>query len=706
MTKSWLLISMFFIIMLPALSQQGAEFRALPTATSHFGNYIYLVDKNDLDDSANYAALNYFIIKRATINAALDSSYSNTLEKELKVVGEARTPKNARELRGVLSDDGIKAFKEAFKLKTDDEIISFIKLHPNPKDYIFFYSQIETRIALRHVFLDKDVKEGVAYLYYIYSVDKQNNQKLWGRAVALGKAGNYMLPYFKAISLKPIVKDSSVSLEWKVPININLDNIPKPSKRLAFDNEGNLYNSFFAPHSIRAVVNVYEDDKWQKQPGLLFPQTNNTGDTLDFRFFKKAKLGSAISASITLEDEIYNEGRQSDTINAFIVTEKNAPRIYYLKVKDTLNGIALSWHPVTTSPYLAGIQIIRYGLDKQIDTLPLLPIEDTFFWDNGVRAGVNYRYEVRVLYLPGIATYQTVPASGFGVVTKFSRPSPPNNLSATNEGKHIRLNWEAANDPTIAAYFVYRGLKPNKLSSITGMIKEKTYLDTTMELKGGSQYYYAVLSQNLMQDTSIYSNVVQAMPNRKLTVNPPTEMTFYYTNGILNVLWKDIRLMDNQIESYIVQKRKKSEEGFTYLTQQPTIITTLQDSLIEAGITYQYRVASLSFRGDTSQFSEIFEYTLPKKRVDVLNDFTLLNTTKGITISLPTVLIGDRKAYNIFRRKVSEENFSKIATVPADQFLYEDTKVAKGETYFYAVSITETDGREGKMGMSVSIRKN
>jgi len=690
----------------PIFAQSGVQIRELPAASSHLGNYIYLIDKNDLDDTINYKTLNYFIIKRATINAALDSSYSTKLEKELKEVGEARTPKSAKELRGILSDEGIKAFKKAFKLKNDDEIIDFIKQHPNPSDYIFFYSQIETRIALRHVFLDKDVKEGVAYLYYIYSVDKQNNQKLWGRAVALGKAGNYMLPYFKAISLKPIVKDSSVSMEWKVPININLDNIPKPLKRLAFDKEGNIYNSYFSPHSIRAVVSVYEDETWQKQPGLLFPQTNNTGDTLYFRFFKKCNPGSAVSASLTLEDEIYNVGKQSDTINAFIVTDKNAPRIYSLKVKDTLNGIALTWHPVAQSPFLAGIQIVRYGLDKQVDTLPLLPIEDTFFWDNGVRAGVNYRYEVRVLYLPGIATYQTVAASGFGVLTKFFRPSPPNNLTATNEGKHIRLNWEATNDPTIAGYFVYRGFNQNKLSLMTGMIKANTYLDTTMELKGGSQYYYAVVSQNLIQDTSIYSNLVQATPDRKLDIDPPKEVTFYCANGTLNVLWKDIRLMDNRVESYIVQKKKKGDDWFSYITQQPLTITSLQDSIIEAGITYQYRVASLSFRGDTSQFSETFEYTLPKKRVDELNDFTLLNTAKGIAVSLPTVFIGGRKAYNIFRRKISEDNFNKIATIPADQFLYEDTRVVKGETYFYAVSIIETDGREGKMGMSGSIKKN
>ena len=185
----------------------------------------------------NYKKLDYFIIKRATINAALDSGYSTLLEKELKIVGEARTPNSARELGRLLSDEGIKALKKAYKLKPDEEIINFIKLHPNPKDYVFFYGQIETRMALKHVFLDKDIKEGEAYLYYIYAVDKQNNQKLWGRAVAFGKAGNYRLPYFKAIGSKPEVRDSSISLEWKVPININLDTIAKPSKRLAFDRE-------------------------------------------------------------------------------------------------------------------------------------------------------------------------------------------------------------------------------------------------------------------------------------------------------------------------------------------------------------------------------------------------------------------------------------------------------------------------------------
>ena len=384
----------------------------------------------------------------------------------------------------------------------------------------------------------------------------------------------------------------------------------------------------------------------------------------------------------------------------------NAPRLTFLTVKDTLNAIYLSWHPLPNSPFLSGVQIIRYGLDKDLDTLPLLPITDTSFFDYKIKAGVNYRYEVRALYLPGMAAYQTLPANTFGTLTKFSRPAPPYNLSVANEGKNIRLNWQVAEDPTIDAYFVFRGLTPNKLNLLPGRITEKTFLDTTAELSGGSQYFYAVMCQNLKQDSSIYSNVVVVIPNRKLNIPPPTEMKFYFANHVLNLMWQDSRQVNNQVEGFLLQKKLKEQDTFITISKKPLLLNSFKDSAIEAGIGYQYRVASVSFRGDTGSFSETFEYTLAKNRVDILSNFYLVNTDNGITVSLPNATYGNRKAYNIYKRKSTEKGFVKIASIPATQFLYEDTDVEEGTAYHYRVSITETDGREGATGMSVStVRK-
>lgn len=706
MTKQSLFLFSLTFLKLFSFAQQGRQYHILPTASSKSGNYIHLVLPTDFADTGAFAKIEYFIIKRARITNAFDTSSAFDIEKQLKDVGVARLPKNGKDLRAILSGDEIQDFKKAFMLKTDDELIGFINKHLDPKVYFFFYHKIETKILLRHVFFDKDVKQGDAYIYYVYTVDKQNHQQLWGKTKPMmGKAGNYMLPYFKSFGLKPVVHDSSLTFLWQLPINIDYADLPKPSKRLDFDKEGDFYHVFFNHIGITAKVTCYEDGKWQTIPKVLFPQLNKTEDTLTYVYFKRCLPGTAVSAYITTQDDIYNEGSSSDTINAFVFTENNAPRILSFKVKDTLNALELTWNPVVDNPYLAGIQIIRYGAHDDVDTLPLLPIASTTYFDHDVKAGVNYRYNARLLYLPGVVTFQTMPASNFGTVTKFSRPAPPFNLTATNEGKYIRLNWKVANDPTIANFFVYRGLTPKKLNLLPGMIHGETYLDTTPGLKGAYQYYYAVSSQNLMQDTSIYSNLVSITPNRPININPPNDMSFYLSNGVLNVMWRDSRMMDNQIESFLVQKRKKGESEFSFLTMKPLNDIRLSDSAVEAGIVYQYRVASLSYKGDTSGYSEIFDYVLPKKRVEVLNNFTLSNSLNGIMISLPPVVKGSRSLFNIYRKSNIEKDFIKVASIPADQFKFEDTKVVNGWIYNYAITITESDFREGVKGMPSSIKR-
>jgi fibronectin type 3 domain-containing protein len=163
--------------------------------------------------------------------------------------------------------------------------------------------------------------------------------------------------------------------------------------------------------------------------------------------------------------------------------------------------------------------------------------------------------------------------------------------------------------------------------------------------------------------------------------------------------------MNNQIQSYLLQKKELGSDSFSFLTTNPINGIVYQDSGVEVGKTYQYRVASVSFKGDTSKYSEIFNYSLPKERVEVLNDIILTNSHAGIKLILPSVIFANRKAYNIFRRTEQENKFKKIATISANQFSFIDKNVQKGVAYFYSVSITEKDLREGEMGIPVSIRR-
>ncbi len=678
-------------------------------ASSPMGNFVYLFNGNDLQDSALLANTDYFEIKRTKLTGGFDSAGLQVMEKTLTVVGNARKCATIKELKSFYTEKLIYSMKRVFKLKTDEALFTHFKKFDQPLNFFTFYFLIETRLALGHVFLDKDVKEGEAYLYYVYRIDKNKKRTFWGKTAIWSKIGNYKLNAFKPILASRQLRDSSLAIQWAVPLSVNLDTLAKPSKRLPFDFEGMMYNNFFYPTSIKAKLSLCVNDEWKNIEGIMNAMPNKTEDTLFFSFLQKQLPGDIVRASIQLEDEVHNQGNRSDTVNAFIITDKNAPRITRLNIRDTLNAIAISWTQLKQSPYLSGVQIIKYGSEDKGDTLALLPITDTIFIDYDIKIGINYRYEVRALYQPAMAVYQTIPSSGVATLLKLSRPAPPFNLKAMQEGKNIRLNWDVAKDPTIESFFIYRGITPTKLSLLPARVPCCTFLDTTMEMSGGSQYFYSVNCQNIKQDSSIYSNIVSIVPNRKLKISPPTDIHFYVANERLNLSWQDSRRFDNNIKGYLVEKRVKEsvDSNFKLITPNFLNVSFFKDTAkVNVGLTYQYRTYSISYKGDTSDASEIFEWDLPKARVDVLDKFYVLPKPKTLTVSIPPVTYENRKSYKIFRRKEPEQDFKLIATIPATQFLYDDPDAERSGIYHYCIAIIHADGREGRRSMEYAITKN
>ncbi len=694
-----------FCLAAPSIGQLNKNTKFILTATSNDGNYLFLLDKNDLNQPIFLSTIDHFVVKRTVISGGVDSASMAKYGQQAKPIGEVKRTITLSDLKKILKPTFMAAYKEAFQLKTDEALVGYFNSHTQPDDYQILYPMIETRLALGHVFLDKEVQKGVLYYYEVYSVNKNKTATLYAKAVAIGKVGNYRLPFFKALNNGMTVRDSSVTMHWIIPITMNLNSLPKPTQRFSFDPEGKLYNTFFSFGMLKARVSVNKNGEWTQLPGLIMPQLNATRDSLMVSFYQDALPSDVVQASILLEDDIHNQGGQSDTLTAYIVTNSNAPKLTSMHVIDTLNGLRISWTPFPNSPYLSGIQIIRYTNVQKGDTLPLVPLTDTQYFDYQIKAGVQYRYEGRVLYQPGMNVFQLTPASSFGTLTKFSRPMPPFRLTANVEGHHIRLNWEVAKDPTIANYFLYRGTSPNNLLLLPGMITANSYLDSAESLSGGSTYYYAVVSQNLMQDTSIYSNLAAIIPNRKLLINPPTAIQFYYTNRVLTIFWEDARSRDNKVVKYLVQRKRVGIDGdFVWFAQQPISKVNCTDADMVAGTAYQYRIASISFKGDTSRFSELATFKLSKKAVEKMDKFFISNEKDGILITLPTVVYENRKGYGLYKRSSLNSQFTKIATLSADQFVFSDKEVVANETYQYALTVIEKDGREGGLGNIMTIK--
>jgi hypothetical protein len=673
----------------------------LQSAPSPKGNYLFLYEAEQLASTNSPAKTTaYFIVER-TVYSSLK------LDEEIKIekTETIKPVSTVAELQRYFSKSRIEELQQLFKVTTPEAVAEFFATHPEPADYPFVYTAVETKQALAHVYLDENVKDNELYYYRVTRVAKDGSKQDWGFAIVQSKSGNYTLPYYKPQLSSVETADSIVRITWKMPVPDNLFNqIPVP-KSTAVDDTINVYRRILlSPLSIRAAVYLQKNGRFNEEEKLL-PVVNESNDTVTFSFYKKCNPEEAVTAYLLTEDEVYNKGISSDTAYAFAVEQKSVPLIYGIRVKDILNGVRISWDALPAKPYIAGVEIGRYNSNNEYDSVTILNPADTFYIDYKVAVGQTYRYKVNVLFLPQLPIAQLNPAEGVGTFTIFNRPLPPANLTVEDQKGIPVLKWETTADPSYYGSFVYRGTSPSNLEVVAGPITTNQFTDTSKNITGRSEYYYAVLNQNLREDTSVYSNIVRIVPSKKIITTTPSAIDFYYANGVLRVSWNDVRSMDNAIESFVVQRKTGNQSTYRFLTSSAIANNFIEDKDIQKGIVYDYRVAAISYRGDTSEYSNAYRYSLPDEAGATVGIFYLRNTSEGIVVSWPEVLYENRKAYTIYRRQAAEKNFIKLATVNSNTFSYTDRTVREEKVYVYAITVTQTNGKEGARGISKSLRR-
>ena len=699
-----ILFLLIFIQSLAVAQNSEGNERYLSSAASPDGNYIYLLNEAQLSgkDSSVINSTDYFIIERIPY----ESISENAKKANTKKIGEARPVQSMKDLKKYYSSEKINELKKLFGLTNDAELLNYFKTHSQIAAYPIVYGFIETKQALCHVFLDDNVKDGQIYVYDVTRVTKNNTKEPWGFTITQSKSGNYTLPYFRPKLTKIAARDSSVAFEWKMPASVEtISSIPVPVSKIAEDSGGALYRMPFPPSTIRA--NVYlENNGTFSEVQKLMPVLNDTRDTITYYFTKKCTPEEPVNVFLLTEDEVHNPGIASDTAYSYAIENKIIPLIYGIRVTDVVNGVQIAWDKLPSKPYLTGVEIVKYNSDDKLDSVAIVPISDTSFIDYKVAVGQQYRYKVKALFLPQLGVEQITPAEGIGSYTKFSKPLQPFNLTATEKKKKIFLKWDAVDEPSYFGSFVYRGTSDKNMELIAGPIQGKSFVDTAAHLSARSEYYYTVVNQNYRQDTSDFSVPVRVVPDKKIETAGPANIEFYYVNGVLRVSWNEVRANDNFIESYIVLKKTTKQKIYTSVMPKPVTTNFIEDADIKDDLTYQYKVAAVSVKGDTSEFSNVNEYTLPAKNIPLVRIFYVRNITEGIKISWPEVTYEGRKGYNIYRREASAKEFAKLTSVSSSTFDYLDKTTRPDKIYVYAMSVTQDNGKEGSRGLSISVRRN
>lgn len=700
----------FSIILFLLMGIHANVFAQIPPSNQHYipsisspnGNYIYMYDllSDMLNDSTKLASTDYFIIERRTV--LHDGADSNQTDN--KKIGLARVIQTNSELNKLFSADDIAAMKAAFNVRNNADLVNFFKTKTDPRYYGFNYLSNAVKVAMGHLYIDKEVKEGEKYMYVLTRVTKSKTEEAWGYTFVETKSGNAALNQLKPKKANMIATDSFISISWKMPLPPkSKDEVNKLiTTKKGFKNLTKLLP--FELTMVRARVFSYTSQGWSGLPQLMYGSSNSTGDTVTFFYEKKTIPDEVLSCYLQLEDEVQNIGSNSDTITAYAIDKKRLPIIISIKTKEVLDGVEISWNKLPKQPYIAGVEITKTD-GNTVDTVAILSANDSVYTDYRLKVGASYTYNVKALFLPQTNLQQDLPAQGLGMYTIFSKPLPPRNLSIENIGENVSLKWQYDSVPGFFGFYVYRGTTPDNMLIVGGPLKTKTYIDTSATLSGRGKYYYAVVTQNLREDASVNSNLVDIVPNRKIETISPNDLRFYFANDKLILEWSDVRKQDDAIVGYAIKKSVVGNKSFDFLTKAPIEGATAFDSSIVAGITYQYSIASINTRGDTSIYASPKEYKLEKDPVAILADFTARNVEAGIELEWPSMEYPDRKSYNIYRKTTVDQPSVKIGVVPANVFLFVDKTAQKNTSYIYEISITDLDGREGLKSIAKSVKK-
>jgi len=329
---------------------------------------------------------------------------------------------------------------------------------------------------------------------------------------------------------------------------------------------------------------------------------------------------------------------------------------------DHVSYVTLQW--IATNQ--TGITILGYNIYRN-GVLLTEPTNALTYNDTSVQIGITYTYHVTTVYDVG----ESLPSDAVSLT--IVPPTPPANLTATNNHSHISLTWEAIEHLgiTLQGYKVYRNDE-----AITGLLDTPSFHDKSILL--ATEYTYKV--------SAIY-DAGESAPSNTITIatsspNPPHNLTATPQNGYITLSWE--APTENTIPVTMV--------GYLVYRNEMAISDTLTATIYHnigtiTSTTYTYTVATVYNIGisiQSTSASAASHAPFPPQNL------TINNRPGSIILSWERPIVtpnaASLTAYNIYRKRNDTANNPQvIQTLPATILKVSDTRVSAGYTYTYHV---------------------
>lgn len=643
----------------------------------------------------------------------------------LPYVGKTERVKSAKELKAKVGDRLYQDFLKLKKFTSDKQVDQYVQTEFNYDSLLNYTEQSSAFLkAFGLGFFDTEAKKDTVYVYEAIRVDVSGAEEVWGAVQIGSKVSNPLLSKIQIRQDTVLTTDSLAYFTFSVqfpgdtvlseeyptfdeidddlPIEEYLTQYRAQIKQLvAFLNTRPI-----TPETITFSIFMKKNDEpeWQLFERQL-PAADSLGN-LQLRAYIEAEPEDKVSVKILPEDYAGAIGQESDVYSAYAISKGTVPLIYGVNGKDSTNCIVLNWEKLPLKPYYSGVLIERSQGENPVEQLAILESESTQFEDYAIEPGLIYNYSVRALFPEKQNVKQDMPASVSLSGNSVAPPLPPYNLTVdTTTTEFPTLRWEASESKSRFGYIVYTGLAPSELAPMPGIVKENFLIDSTGVYSGKLTYYFAVLEQNILQDTSAFSNIVSFKPTLPVSFVSPSYVTASLVNSDVLLEWQELRERDEYVAGYQVQRRKLGEDTFATISPEVLTANTFVDTTFVRGTTYEYRVASVSIEGEVGVFSMASEINFPLDPLDPPTNLDIQNTSEGIMVKWPAVEENRVKEYVVYRGTSVSEPLTEIARVPSGLFQFEDTTVEAASNYIYAVSIVDSANQEGLKSNKKSINR-
>ena len=91
-------------------------------------------------------------------------------------------------------------------------------------------------------------------------------------------------------------------------------------------------------------------------------------------------------------------------------------------------------------------------------------------------------------------------------------PDPPNGLIAVADNQSITLSWESNSEADFSKYIIYGGKVNNPTTAISSISSISQLSETITSLSNDTTYYYRMVAEDLLGNSSSYSKVISSTP--------------------------------------------------------------------------------------------------------------------------------------------------------------------------------------------------